>query len=134
MRFCHVNCIFDIQNCSFYLVKKIFPNQVFNRERLGQYYEEATFVLSNFISSIPLMVAIALSSGTILYKMVNFHRGFAHYCYFCVNLLCCVAVSEGSTLLVAVMVPNVLMAIGTSAGVIVSKCTNCFHTIIVNSI
>ncbi|CAL2272268.1 unnamed protein product [Prunus armeniaca] len=95
--------------------------QVFRRERLGGHYGDALFVLSNFLSSLPFVVAMAFSSGTILYYMVKFHSGFSHYLYFCLNLFCCIAVTEGTALIVAAVVPNLLMGIGAAAGVMVSK-------------
>ncbi|KAH7511837.1 hypothetical protein FEM48_Zijuj12G0024800 [Ziziphus jujuba var. spinosa] len=91
--------------------------KVFRRERLGRHYGEAVFVLSHFISSFPFVVAIAISSGTILYYMVNFHPGFSYYCYSCINLFLCIAVSEGCMLIVVALVSNLLMAIGIAAGV-----------------
>jgi len=96
-------------------------NQVFKRERFGKHYGEAIFVLSHFLSSLPFVLAISLSSGTILYHMVNFHSGFSHYCYFCMNIFCFISVTEGCTLLVAALLPELLVAIGTATGVIVSK-------------
>lgn len=78
------------------------------------------FVLSNFISSLPFVVATAISSGTILYYMVNFHAGFSYYLYFCINLFLCIAVTEGCTLIVVAVVSNLLLAIGLAAGVTVS--------------
>nr|XP_017191714.1 ABC transporter G family member 12-like [Malus domestica] len=93
--------------------------QVFRQERLGGHYGEALFVLSNFLSSLPFVVGMAFSSGTILYHMVKFHTGFSHYLYFCINLLCCIAVTEGTALITAALVPNLLMAIGVAAGITV---------------
>ncbi|EOY09174.1 ABC transporter G family member 15 isoform 2 [Theobroma cacao] len=93
--------------------------KVFRRERFGGHYGEAVFVLSNFLSSLPFVAAISIGSGTILYYMVNLHRGLSHYCYLCINLLCCIAVAETCMLIVTVLVPNLLMAIGASAGLAV---------------
>ena len=78
-------------------------------------------MLSSFISSFPFVLAISLTSGTTLYHMVNFHPGFSHYCYFCINLFCSFSVAEGCMLLVAAVVSNLLLAIGTAAGITVSK-------------
>ncbi|KAF3442679.1 hypothetical protein FNV43_RR16596 [Rhamnella rubrinervis] len=86
---------------------------------IGEALREAMFVLSNFISSIPFVIATALSSGTILYYMVNFHAGFSYYFYFCINLFLCIAVTEGCTLIVVAAVSNLLLAIGIAAGVTV---------------
>ncbi|KAL1312446.1 hypothetical protein HN51_039058 [Arachis hypogaea] len=91
--------------------------KVFEGERFGRRYGEAIYVLSSFISSLPFVVAISLTSGTILYHMVNFHPGFSHYCYFCINLFCSISVTEGSMLVVAALVSNQLLAIVTAAGV-----------------
>ncbi|KAL6133974.1 hypothetical protein ACLB2K_066207 [Fragaria x ananassa] len=93
--------------------------KVFRRERLGGHYGEALFVLSNFISSLPFVILMAFSAGTILYHMVQFHTGFSHYLYFCLNLLCCIVVTEGTALIVASLVPNLLMGIGCAAAVTV---------------
>ncbi|KAK7244558.1 hypothetical protein RIF29_39382 [Crotalaria pallida] len=93
--------------------------KVFKRERFGRHYGEAVYVLSSFLSSFPFVLAITLSSGTILYRLLKFHPGFSHYCYFCINLFCCISVTEGCMLLVAALVSNQLLAIGTAAGVIV---------------
>ena len=93
---------------------------MFRRERLGGHYGEALFVLSNFLSSLPFIILMALSAGTCLYYMVKFHTGFSHYSYFCINLLCCIVVTEGSALIVAALVPNLLMGIGCAAALTVS--------------
>ncbi|KAF7804068.1 ABC transporter G family member 15-like [Senna tora] len=91
--------------------------KVFSRERFGRHYGEGIYVLSNFLSSFPFVLAISLSSGTILYHMVNFHPGFTHYCYFCINLFCCIAITESCILIVAALVSNLLLAIGSATGV-----------------
>ncbi|KAM5558749.1 ABC transporter G family member 15-like [Rosa sericea] len=93
--------------------------KMFRRERLGGHYGEALFVLSNFISALPFVVLMAFSAGTILNYMVKFHTGFSHYLYFCMNLLCCIVVTEGTALIVAALVPNLLMGIGCAAALTV---------------
>ncbi|MED6182188.1 hypothetical protein PIB30_026176 [Stylosanthes scabra] len=105
-------CIFLYQ-----MATKLVEYQVFKRERFGRHYGEAVYVLSSFISSFPFVVFISLTSGTTLYHMVNFHPGFSHYCYFCINLFCSISVTEGCMLLVAALVSNQLLAIGTAAGI-----------------
>ncbi|XP_038693212.1 ABC transporter G family member 15-like isoform X2 [Tripterygium wilfordii] len=47
--------------------------RVFTRERFSGDYGEAVYVVSHFISSLPFVVAISLSSATILNYMVKFH-------------------------------------------------------------
>ncbi|KAA8549786.1 hypothetical protein F0562_001470 [Nyssa sinensis] len=90
----------------------------FYRERLNGYYGVAVFILSNFFSSFPFLVAVALCTGTITYHMVKFRSGFSHYAYFCLNLLSCIAVVESLMMIVASLVPNFLMGIITGAGII----------------
>ncbi|KAI6673790.1 hypothetical protein NL676_001696 [Syzygium grande] len=93
--------------------------KVFYTERLNGHYGETVFVLANFLSSLPFLVAISLLSGTTIFYMVKLHPGFYHYSYFCINLFCCITVIESCMMVVTSFVPNALMAIGTGAGVIV---------------
>ncbi|KAF7819041.1 ABC transporter G family member 15-like [Senna tora] len=95
--------------------------KVFYGERSKGHYGEAVFVLSNILSSFPFLVLISLFSGTIIYYMVRFHPGLSHWAFFCINLFCCLSVVESCIMVVASVVPNVLMGIGTGTGVIVSK-------------
>ncbi|KAJ1429997.1 P-loop containing nucleoside triphosphate hydrolase [Sesbania bispinosa] len=95
--------------------------KVIKRERFGRHYGEAIYVLSHFLSSLPFVFAITLSSGTTLYHMVKFHPGFSHYCYFTINLFLCISVAEGCMLFVAALVSNQLLAVGIAAGVTVRK-------------
>ncbi|KAL3715787.1 hypothetical protein ACJRO7_007522 [Eucalyptus globulus] len=93
--------------------------KVFYAERLNGHYGETVFVLANFLSSLPFLVANSLLSGTTIFYMVKLHPGFSHYGYFCINLFCCITVIESCMMVVTSFVPNALMAIGTGAGVIV---------------
>ncbi|XP_048138753.1 ABC transporter G family member 15-like [Rhodamnia argentea] len=93
--------------------------KVFYAERLNGHYGETVFVLANFLSSLPFLVAISVLSGTTIFYMVKLHPGFSHYGYFCINLFCCITVIESCMMAVTSFVPNALMAIGTGAGVIV---------------
>ncbi|KAJ1408943.1 P-loop containing nucleoside triphosphate hydrolase [Sesbania bispinosa] len=93
--------------------------KVIKRERFGRHYGEAIYVLSHFLSSLPFVFAITLSSGTTLYHMVKFHPGFSHYCYFTINLFLCISVAESCMLFVAALMSNQLLAVGTAAGVTV---------------
>lgn len=90
-------------------------------ERYNGHYGEGVFVLANFLSSFPFLVMITLSSATIIFYMVKFHMGFSIYCYFCINLFCCLSTMESITMIVALLVPNFLMGIGVTSAVIVSK-------------
>uniref|UniRef100_A0A5B6ZBB7 ABC transporter domain-containing protein n=1 Tax=Davidia involucrata TaxID=16924 RepID=A0A5B6ZBB7_DAVIN len=92
--------------------------KVFYRERLNGHYGVAVFILSNYLSSLPFLVAVSLCTGTITYHMVKFRTGFSHYAYFCLNLYGCIAVVESLMMIVASLVPNYLMGIVTGAGII----------------
>ncbi|KAG2671136.1 hypothetical protein I3760_14G119300 [Carya illinoinensis] len=92
--------------------------KVFYRERLNGYYGVAVFILSNFFSSFPFLVAIALSTGTITYYMVKFRPGFSHYIFYSLNLYISISVIESLMMVVASLVPNFLMGIITGAGII----------------
>lgn len=92
--------------------------KVFYRERLNGYYGVAVFILSNFLSSFPFLVAVSFVTGTITYFMVKFRDGYSHYAYFCLNLFGCIAVVESCMMIVASLVPNFLMGIITGAGIL----------------
>ncbi|CAL5423729.1 unnamed protein product [Camellia sinensis] len=92
--------------------------KVFYRERLNGHYGVAVFILSNFISSFPFLLAIAISTGSITYYMVKFRPGFSHYVFFCCNLFLSISVIESCMMVVASLVPNFLMGIITGAGII----------------
>ncbi|XP_068662780.1 ABC transporter G family member 15-like isoform X1 [Aristolochia californica] len=91
--------------------------KVFSSERLSGHYGVAVFILSNFLSAFPFLIAVALSSGAITYYMVKLHSGFSHFVYFVANLFGCIAVIESLMMIVASLVPNFLMGIITGAGI-----------------
>ncbi|XXG83569.1 hypothetical protein AAC387_Pa10g1296 [Persea americana] len=91
--------------------------KVFYGERLNGHYGVAVFIISNFLSSFPYLVAVAGTSGTITYFMVKLHSGFSHYAYYVLNLFSCIAVIESLMMIVASLVPNFLMGIITGAGI-----------------
>lgn len=93
--------------------------QVFYRERLNGYYGVAAYILANFLSSFPFLVAIALTSSTITYNMVKFRPGISHFVFFTFNIYSCISVIESLMMVVASLVPNFLMGIITGAGIIV---------------
>ncbi|EOY32730.1 hypothetical protein QUC31_019293 [Theobroma cacao] len=92
--------------------------KVFNKERLNGYYGVAAYTLSNFFSSFPFLVAIALITGTITFYLVKFRSGFSHYVFFCLNIFFSITVIESLMMVVASLVPNYLMGIVTGAGII----------------
>ncbi|XP_039065771.1 ABC transporter G family member 15-like [Hibiscus syriacus] len=92
--------------------------KVFNKERLNGYYGVAAYTLSNFLSSFPFLVAIALVTGTITFYLVKFRSGFSHYAFFCLNIFFSITVIESLMMVVASLVPNYLMGIITGAGII----------------
>ncbi|KAL6205073.1 PREDICTED: ABC transporter G family member 12-like [Fragaria vesca subsp. vesca] len=91
--------------------------KVFYRERLNGYYGVSVFIISNFLSSFPFLVAITLSTGTITYYLVKFRTEFSHYVYFSLNIFLCISVIESLMMVVASLVPNFLMGIITGAGI-----------------
>lgn len=92
--------------------------KVFTRERLNGHYGVAVFVLSNFFSSFPFLVAISVITGTITFYMVKLRPEFSHYVYYCLNIFGCIAVVESCMMIVASLVPNFLMGIIAGAGVL----------------
>ncbi|CAJ1912482.1 unnamed protein product [Sphenostylis stenocarpa] len=93
--------------------------KVFYGERSKGHYGEAAFVVSNMISSFPFLVLISLSSGTIIYFMVQFHPGLINYAFLCVDLFFSLSIVECCIMIVSSVVPNVLMGLGTGTGVII---------------
>ncbi|XP_074583387.1 ABC transporter G family member 15-like isoform X2 [Curcuma longa] len=92
--------------------------KVFEHERRNGHYGVAVFILSNFLSSAPFLVAIALSSGAITWYMVKFRKGFSHFAYYTISLYGGIADIESLMMIVASLVPNYLMGIITGAGLI----------------
>ncbi|KAK4407425.1 ABC transporter G family member 15 [Sesamum angolense] len=92
--------------------------KVFYRERLNGYYGNAVFILSNFLSSLPFLVAVSAIAGTITFYMVKFRSGFSHYVFFCLNLFGCIAMVESVMMIVASLVPNFLMGLVSGAGIL----------------
>ena len=90
---------------------------MFYHERLNRHYGVAVFILSNYLSSFPFLVAVAGTSGTITYFMVKFHSDFSHYAYIVLNLFSGIAVIESLMMIVASFVPDFLMGIITGAGI-----------------
>ncbi|RAL43105.1 hypothetical protein DM860_009887 [Cuscuta australis] len=91
--------------------------RVFTKERLNGHYGVGAFVLANFFSSFPFLVAVSLLTGTITFYMV-FQASFLQYVFFCLNLFGCIAMVESCMMIVASLVPNFLMGIITGAGVL----------------
>ncbi|KAL3653351.1 ABC transporter G member 15 [Castilleja foliolosa] len=92
--------------------------KVFYRERLSGYYGVAVFILSNFLSSFPFLVTVAVVTGTITFYMVKFRSGFSHYAFFCLNIFGSIAMVESVMMIVASLVPNFMMGIIAGAGVL----------------
>ncbi|KAI7983919.1 ABC transporter G family member 15 [Camellia lanceoleosa] len=92
--------------------------KIFYKERLNGHYGVGVYVISNFISSFPFLVAMSLSTATIIYHMVKFRPGFSHFAYTCLDLVSSIAVVESCMMVVASLVPNFLMGLITGAGII----------------
>lgn len=96
-----------------------FLKQVFYREKLNGYYGVTVYILSNYLSSFPFLVAITLMSGTITFYMVKFRSGFQYFAFFCLNIFLCISVIESLMMVIASLVPNYLMGVVVGAGVLV---------------
>lgn len=94
--------------------------KVFYRERQNGHYGVAVFIISNYLSSFPFLVGVATCSGTIVYFMAKFRKGFGHYAFFCISLYGGIGVIESLMMIVASLVPNFMMGLITGAGIIVS--------------
>lgn len=86
---------------------------------MNGYYGAAVFILSNFFSSLPFLIAISGVTGTITFFMVKYQSEFPRYAFFCLNLFGCIAMVESVMMIVASLVPNFLMGIIAGAGVLV---------------
>ncbi|CAD5172620.1 unnamed protein product [Musa acuminata subsp. malaccensis] len=92
--------------------------KVFTRERQNGHYGVAVYILSNFLSSSPFLVAIAFVTGSITFFMVKFRKGFSYFAYFTTSIYASIAVTESLMMIVASLVPNFLMGIITGSGII----------------
>nr|GEW95421.1 ABC transporter G family member 15-like [Tanacetum cinerariifolium] len=92
--------------------------KIFTRERLNGYYGVGVFVLSNFLSSFPFLVAVSFVTGTIVWNMVKLNHGFSRYTFYCLNLFGSITVIESCMMIVAALVPNFMMGLIIGAGVI----------------
>lgn len=92
--------------------------KVFHRERLSGYYGVVVYILSNFLSSFPFLVAVTMATGTITWLMVKFRPEFSHYLFYCLTLFGSISVVESCMMVVASVVPNFLMGLVTGAGII----------------
>ncbi|KAK4492356.1 hypothetical protein RD792_003160 [Penstemon davidsonii] len=92
--------------------------KIFHKERLKGHYGVGVFILSNFISSFPFLVAMSFSSASITYFMVKFHPGFSHFIYAALDLLISIAIIESCMMVVAAIVPNFLMGVIIGSGFI----------------
>ncbi|KAG0447565.1 hypothetical protein HPP92_028263 [Vanilla planifolia] len=91
--------------------------KVFYHERKSGHYGVAVYILSNFLSSLPFLVAVSLATATITYFMVKFQKDFPHYAYFTISIYTGISVVESIMMIVASLVPNFLMGIITGAGI-----------------
>uniref|UniRef100_A0A2P2KV71 Uncharacterized protein MANES_14G004100 n=2 Tax=Rhizophora mucronata TaxID=61149 RepID=A0A2P2KV71_RHIMU len=92
--------------------------KVFYKEKHNGYYGVTVYILSNYLSSSPFLVAIALVTGTLCFHMVKFRQGFSYYAFFCLNIFGCISVIESLMMVVASLVPNFLMGLVVGAGMI----------------
>ncbi|KAH9741423.1 ABC transporter G family member 15 [Citrus sinensis] len=92
--------------------------KIFYHEKLNGYYGVTVYILSNFLSSFPFLVAISLMSSSITFFMVKFRPGFSYFAFFTMNIFLCISVIESLMMVVASLVPNYLMGVVVGAGVL----------------
>ncbi|KAJ1271483.1 hypothetical protein BS78_06G130700 [Paspalum vaginatum] len=99
--------------------------KIFRRERLNGHYGVSAFVISNWLSSTPYLVLIAVLPGAIAYYLSGLTRGVDHFVYFTLVLCSCTMLVEGLMMIVAAIVPDFLMGIITGAGIQGIMMLNC---------
>ncbi|KAL9261680.1 ABC transporter G family member 15-like protein [Drosera capensis] len=91
--------------------------KVFNREWVSGYYGVAVYIVSNFLSSFPYLLAVSVVSAAICFYMV-YKQSFSQFIYYALILLGCISVVESCMMVVASLVSNYLMGVITGTGVI----------------
>ncbi|KAL8129356.1 hypothetical protein V2J09_018511 [Rumex salicifolius] len=92
--------------------------KLFYKERHNGYYGVAVYVLSNYISSFPYLVAVSLATGSISFYMVKFRKEFSHFVFYCLNIFGCISAVESCMMVVASLVPHYMMGLVVGAGII----------------
>ncbi|XP_047318878.1 ABC transporter G family member 12-like [Impatiens glandulifera] len=92
--------------------------KIFYKERMNGHYGVGVFIVSNFLSSVPFLFLMSVSTTSITYNLVKFRNGFGHFVFSCLNLLCSIAVVESCMMVIASLVPNFLMGLIVGAGLI----------------
>ncbi|KAG8067532.1 hypothetical protein GUJ93_ZPchr0005g15960 [Zizania palustris] len=92
--------------------------KVFTLERQNGHYGVAAYIISNFLSSMPFLLAVSWASASITYWMVKFRPGFSYFAFFALNLYGGVSVIESLMMIISALVPNFLMGLVLGAGVI----------------
>ena len=100
--------------------------QVFFHERLNGHYGVTAFVIGNTLSSLPFLFLIAITSGTLVYFLVNLHPGFGHYAYFILMLFTALACVESLMMAVSSVVGRNFLA-GIVIGAGIQVCAWNFH-------
>uniref|UniRef100_A0A0D3G4N3 ABC transporter domain-containing protein n=1 Tax=Oryza barthii TaxID=65489 RepID=A0A0D3G4N3_9ORYZ len=92
--------------------------KMFTLERQNGHYGVAAYIISNFLSSMPFLLAVSWASASITYWMVKFRPGFSYFAFFALNLYGGVSVIESLMMIISALVPNFLMGLILGAGVI----------------
>ncbi|KAL8159438.1 hypothetical protein V2J09_000975 [Rumex salicifolius] len=90
--------------------------RVYYKERHNGYYGVAVYILSNFISSFPYLVVVALATGSISWYMVKFRNEFSHFVYYCLIIFGSISAVESCMMVIASVVPNYMMGLVIGAG------------------
>jgi hypothetical protein len=106
--------------------------RVFHHERLNGHYGVAAFVVGNTLASIPFLFLIAVSSGSLVYFMVELHSGFGHYAFFILTLFAASTCVESLMMTISSFVGrNFLLGIVIGAGVQVRETSFFGHSCLV---
>ncbi|CAN8255310.1 unnamed protein product [Cochlearia groenlandica] len=92
--------------------------KVFTRERLNGHYGVAVYTVSNFLSSLPFIFLMCLTTTSITNYMVKFQPSASHFFYNCLDLIGAIATVESCMMMIASLVPNFLMGVVIGAGYI----------------
>ncbi|KAK9127519.1 hypothetical protein Syun_016316 [Stephania yunnanensis] len=75
--------------------------KIYKQEEPNQHVGALVFLLGNFLSSIPFLFLISITSSLIFYFLVGLRDEFSLLMYFVLNIFMCLLVNEGLMLVVA---------------------------------
>ncbi|XP_016168246.1 ABC transporter G family member 11-like [Arachis ipaensis] len=91
---------------------------LFERERLNGHYGVTAYTISNTLSSVPFLLLMSLIPGAVVYYLVGLYQRHQEFIYFTSILFVSVFLVEGLMMIVASIVPNFLLGIIFSTGIL----------------